>query len=131
MIKVSEAMAIALHAMIYISNRENEVISLKEIAEKFKISDNHLSKVLQRLVKSGLLTSIKGPKGGFSIVPEYKNMSFLEIYQIMEGKPQKHSCLFNNSQNDCQHCIMSNLVEKMNNEFVDYMKSHKISDFAI
>lgn len=131
MIKVSEAMAIALHAMIYISNRENEVISLKEIAEKFKISDNHLSKVLQRLVKSGLLTSIKGPKGGFSIVPEYKNMSFLEIYQIMEGKPQKHSCLFNTSQKDCQHCIMSNLVDKMNNEFIDYMKNHKISDFAI
>lgn len=131
MFKMSEAAAIALHAAIYIVNRENEVCSLKEIAEKFNISDNHLSKVLQRLVKLGILTSTKGPKGGFSIVPEYKNMTFLEIYEIIEGKIQKHNCIFTSNHSDCSKCIMSNLVERINNEFVDYMKSHKISDFVL
>ena len=38
MIKMSEAMAIALHSMIYIANRENELCTVKDIAEKFSIS---------------------------------------------------------------------------------------------
>lgn len=131
MFKISEATAIALHATIYIVNRENKICSLKEIAEKFNISDNHLSKVLQRLVKLGILNSTKGPKGGFSIVPEYKDMTFLEIYEIIEGKIQKHNCIFTSAHNDCSKCIMSDLVERINNEFVDYMKNHKISDFVL
>ena len=131
MIKMSEAMAIALHSMIYIANRENELCTVKDIAENFGISENHLSKVLQRLVKCGLLTSVKGPKGGFSILSGAKNTTFMEIYQLIEGKPQQHNCLFNASKNDCQKCIMSNLVDKLTSEFVDYMENNKISDFKL
>jgi Rrf2 family transcriptional regulator, nitric oxide-sensitive transcriptional repressor len=131
MFKFSEATAIAIHSMIYITNREGKIISLKEIAEKFKISDNHLSKVLQRLVKSGLITSTKGPNGGFSIVSEYKNTTFLEIYEIIEGKIKKHSCLFNSNPNSCQNCIMNDLIDKIDDEFIKYMKNHKISDFSL
>lgn len=131
MFKVSEATAIALHSMIYISNRENKAVSLKEIAEKFKISDNHLSKVLQRLVKEEFITSIKGPKGGFLIVPEKKEATFLEIYEAMEGKAKKHNCLFSSNQDDCQNCIMGNLVDKLNDEFLDHMKKTKISDYSL
>lgn len=131
MIRITEATAIALHAMIYITNREKDVISLKEIAERFEISENHLSKVLQRLVKAGLLVSVKGPKGGFSIVSKYKNITFMKVYEIIEGKLQKQKCLFNAKQTSCPKCIMNNLVEKINNEFINYMENHKISDFVI
>ncbi len=131
MFKVSEAMAIALHSVIYIGNRENQVTSLKEVAKKFKISEYHLSKVLQRLVKEGVLTSTKGPHGGFLIVPKYKNMTFLRIYEIMEGKFKKHNCLFNTNSGDCKNCIMGNLIDKMNDEFIDYLKNNKISDFKL
>ncbi len=131
MIKISEATAIALHSMIYIANRENHLCTVKEIADTFGISENHLSKVLQRLVKSGVLTSIKGPKGGFSIVPEYKNSTFMDIYEIIEGKIQKHNCLFNTSAHNCKKCIMSNLIDKMTDEFIAYMENNKISDFDL
>lgn len=131
MFKISEAMAIALHSVIYIANKDNKVTSLKEIAQKFKISEYHLSKVLQRLVKEGVITSIKGPHGGFLTVPEYKNMTFLEVYEIMEGKIKKHNCLFNSGTGDCKNCIMSNLIDKINEEFIDYLRNNKISDFKL
>lgn len=129
MFKISEATAIALHALIYIVNRENKMVSLKEISEKFKISDNHLSKILQRFVKLGVLTSVKGPKGGFSIVPEHKNLSFWEIFEIIEGHVQKNNCIFNAQHVNCTECIMSDLVCSLNGQFIEYMKKHKISDY--
>jgi Rrf2 family protein len=131
MFKVSEAMAIALHSMIYITNKGNKVTSLKEIAQKFKISEYHLSKVLQRLVKEGVIISNKGPHGGFLTLPEYKNMTFLEIYEIMEGKIKKHNCLFNSNTGDCTNCIMGNLIEKMNEEFINYLRNNKIFNFKL
>ncbi len=131
MIQISEAFAIALHSMIYLANKENEIVSLKEISEKFQISDNHLSKVLQRMVKAGYLTSVKGPKGGFKIVSSKKNASFMEIYEIIEGKTEPKSCLFSSKSKDCPNCVMGSLVHKINKEFKDYMYSHKISDMSL
>lgn len=131
MFKISESAAIALHSMIYIANRENEIIPLKEIAEKFNISEHHLSKVLQRLTKEGFIKSVKGPKGGFSIISEYKNISFLEVYEMMEGKIKRQTCLFNSNPNCCEKCIMNNLIDEMNEKLVDFMKNRKITDVLL
>src|SRR5574344_732206 len=79
MIQFSEATAIALHVMIYIANRKDTVNTLKDISEHFSISPNHLSKVLQRLVKAGYLTSTKGPKGGFQIIEGKETSTLLDI----------------------------------------------------
>ncbi|NCB49431.1 MAG: Rrf2 family transcriptional regulator [Alphaproteobacteria bacterium] len=131
MFKISESTAIALHSIIYIANREGKTIPLKEIETRFNISGNHLSKVLQRLKKEGFIKSVKGPKGGFSIVPKYKNLTFLDIYELMEGKIQQHACLFNSHPNNCQNCIMGNLIQDTNNNIINFMKNKKITDVSL
>lgn len=129
MFQISEATAIALHSMVYIS--QSEIRNLKEIASKFEISDNHLSKILQRLVKAGYLTSVKGPTGGFKIIKN-KKISFMEIYETIEGKNKLRSCLFSSKPNKkCSNCIMGNLINKINKEFSEYMIQHKVTDFKI
>lgn len=130
MLQISEATAIALHAAVYIA--KNDIVSLKEIANKFNISHNHLSKVLQRMVKAGYLISVKGPAGGFSISEEKKSLTFMEIYETIEGKNNIRSCLFlSNPKKDCSKCIMGNLINNINKEFLKYMNAHKITDFSI
>ena len=127
--KISEATAIALHAMIYICNKGKETSSVKEIAQKFNISDNHLSKVLQRLVKAGYLISSKGPKGGFVIAKGKESTSFLEIYELIEGKLENSNCLFISAPCQGKKCIMGGLISKINTEFKNYFTNNKISDF--
>ena len=128
MLRLSEGTAIALHSIVYINNASHPA-TVKEISTKFGISDNHLSKVLQRLVREGILVSEKGPKGGFSIKNEYKNMSLLDVYEIFEGKFKCHRCLFNDGDGVCEKCIMSDFVENMDKAFINYMSNKKISDF--
>lgn len=128
-IKLSEATAIALHSMIYICKKENETSSVKEIAQVFQISDNHLSKVLQRLVKAGYLISSKGPKGGFIVDEQHRNATFLEIYEIIEGKFSSSTCLFNRKPCQGEECILGSFVSKINQEFIEYFTKKRISDF--
>jgi len=128
-IKLSEATAIALHAMIYIAKKSPNSSRVSEIATEFSISENHLSKVLQRLVKAGYLISTKGPKGGFVITEEKNNTTFMDVYKVIEGDMPFTTCLFNKSACKPKPCIMGGLISKINNEFVDYFTNTKISDF--
>jgi DNA-binding IscR family transcriptional regulator len=60
-IKISEATTLALHTMFYLYLKKDQLVSTKEIAAMFGFSENHLAKVLQRLVKVGYVASIRGP----------------------------------------------------------------------
>ncbi len=131
MIELSEAAAIAIHAMIYIANRKNDTVSLKEISEHFDISPNHLSKVLQRLVKAGYLISVKGPKGGFQVINGKEEATLLDIYEAIEGKFIPKNCLFSSKKNNSCCCIMKPLLTSINNTFVDFMSSHKINNIKL
>lgn len=129
MFKISEAFAIALHSMVYLGGKHGECVPIQIISEKFSISQNHLSKVLQRLVKAGFLASIKGVNGGFTILPRKKNASFFEIYESIEGKQKFSNCIFQSKKMNCPKCIMGNFVCKANKDFMTYLKNTKISDF--
>ena len=58
-LKISEAAAIALHAMVVLAKNPDKLVSVKDISATLDISSNHLSKVMQRLNKAGLINSIK------------------------------------------------------------------------
>ena len=129
MIQISEASAIALHSVVYISIKD--FASLKDIAERFDVSSNHLSKVLQRLVKAGYLISVKGPKGGFQICSGKEEAALIDIYEVIEGKFIPKNCLFAFKKINSCCCIMKPLLTSINNTFVDFMSNHKINNVKL
>ncbi|MEX0648978.1 MAG: Rrf2 family transcriptional regulator [Balneolaceae bacterium] len=77
----------ALQAMFYIAlhSTDNENVELSEIAEKQNIPKHFLSKILQLLVKHKLLTSMKGPNGGFSLIKPPEQVTLIEIIEAIDG----------------------------------------------
>ena len=131
MINMSEAAVIALHSMVYIANRKNEIHSLKSVSAFFEISPNHLSKVLQRLVKAGYLISVKGPQGGFKLHEGKENSTLLEIYEVIEGKYTPAKCLFICPILPEHQCMMEPLVKDMDEIFRKFMTGNTISTLKI
>jgi len=84
-VSLSEAASIALHGIILIARSENNLNVIK-IAEETGNSKHHVAKVMQRLVKDGYIESQRGPSGGFVLKKDPKDISFLEIYETIEGK---------------------------------------------
>ncbi len=91
--KISEAASIGLHAMIHLASHPDEKITTKQIAERFRISEHHLAKVMQKLVKAELVESSRGPGGGFRIFPGKRRISLLQIYEAIEGRIKPRACL--------------------------------------
>ncbi|MCK4620269.1 MAG: Rrf2 family transcriptional regulator, partial [Desulfobacterales bacterium] len=63
-IKISEAASMAIHAMVFLASESGRIVPSREIATTLRSSEAHLSKVMQRLAKAGLVSSTRGPKGG-------------------------------------------------------------------
>lgn len=129
-LKISDAASIALHAMTYIAFHSNEPVCTKDIAANFGVSINHLSKVLQRLVKAGLLTSIKGPLGGFELTKKCEDITFLEIYEAIDGKLNTGCCLFGKDLCNCETCIMGDFLNKTNKSVREFFGNKRLSDFC-
>ena len=124
-----DAASIALHTMVYLGKHKGKIVSTNKIADKLKISENHLSKVLQRLTKIGMVTPTRGPKGGYSLAKDPKKISFLEIYEAIEGKFIPANCLLNVQICNGKNCILGNLLQKINKQVMDYLKKTKLSRF--
>ncbi len=128
-LKISEAASLALHAMIILAKRRDELISVKFIADEFDVSANHLSKVMQRLVKSDLVHSIKGNRGGFKLAHNPEHITFLEIYEAIDGKFRPSGCLLSRKPCESTKCIMGDLIKSVNTQVEEYFKNKKLSEF--
>lgn len=129
-LRISEAASIALHAMLILASKGDKLLSVKDIAGKLDISENHLSKVLQRLAKAGLVISIKGNKGGFRLAKSADAINFLEIYEAIDGKFKPSGCLLNRPS--CQQaCIMGGLMNSINKQVEDYFLKTTLIEFIL
>ncbi len=67
--------------------------SLGELAQSAEVSPAFLSKVLQRLVRAGLVTSRRGKRGGFELLEPARSASLIDILAALDGVPELNSCL--------------------------------------
>jgi len=127
-VSLSEAASIALHGIILIARSENNLNVIK-IAEETGNSKHHVAKVMQRLVKDGYIESQRGPSGGFVLKKNPKDISFLEIYETIEGKIEVQDCPMNKKVCPFERCLMNNLTNKLTIEFKEYLAKQIIQDY--
>ena len=84
----------AIKAVIYLASKfeSGENAGIKEIAEFIDASEHTIGKLLQTLVKQGVVNSIKGPSGGFYISKEQKKQPIINIVEAIDGKQLFKEC---------------------------------------
>ena len=119
-VAVSEAVSLAFHGMGLLASGER--MSAKEMAEAVNVSEAHLAKVFQRLVREGLVTSTRGPKGGFELAKSPDEITLFDIYVVIEGAPKVDYCLLHKERCPFGRCIFGSLLGSLTRVFVDYLK---------
>jgi Rrf2 family iron-sulfur cluster assembly transcriptional regulator len=76
----------ALQAVLYIALKQpGEMTSIKEMTERLDIPYHFLGKILQDLTRKGLLISLKGPTGGFSLGMPAREITLFRIIEAIDG----------------------------------------------
>lgn len=90
----SKSCEYALQSILFIAlhSKGGTSIGLKEISESQNIPLHFLSKILQQLVKQGILKSTKGPNGGFSLNVSPKKIRLIRIVEVIDGLNMFDNC---------------------------------------
>jgi len=130
LIRMSEAASLALHAMVLMASTQRQPLSTHEAAARLKVSEAHLSKVMQRLAKGGLVRSVRGPRGGFVVGRRPDDISLLDVYESIEGKCEASRCLFDVPACDGKKCILGGIMEKVDGQLRRYLAGARLAALA-
>ena len=127
-VSLSEAASIAIHGTILIAR---SVVSLNvvNIADATGTSKHHVAKIMQRLVKESFISSQRGPSGGFMLNVAPENLTFLQIYEAIEGKIEVTKCPMEKKVCPFDKCIMNNITNRLTLEFRDYLGKQRVVDY--
>ena len=127
-LSLSEAASIAVHGMILVA-RSDKLVNVNQIAELTSSSRHHVAKVFQRLVKENFITSNRGPSGGFSLKVKASEVSFLDIYEAIEGKIEITKCPLDKPICPFNKCIFKNVIKDLTLEFRKYMEEQTLDKY--
>jgi Rrf2 family protein len=83
--KLTRASSYALHAVTYMAQQKTDrPVASHKIAQERGIPERFLLKVLKPLVSARVLTSVKGPNGGYKLARPATDISMLEIVEAVE-----------------------------------------------
>lgn len=124
---ISEAASLALHATTYLAGCSGRSVTSREIARTLKVSHAHLSKVLQRLQRAGIVNSSRGPQGGFSLARSADRVTLLQVYEAIEGRLRLDRCLFDRPVCNGENCLLGSLLVKFNQEIKEHLQNTRLS----
>ena len=93
MLRLSKKADYALIAMKHLTDHSDQgAASAREIAEQYDIPIELMAKVLQRLVRGGLLASHHGTRGGYQLARGATQISVADVIQAIEGPVSVTAC---------------------------------------
>src|SRR5690349_20470299 len=107
--------------------------SAKEIAERYRIPLPLLSKVLQTLVRAGLLVSEQGASGGYKLARDPHEISALEVIRTIDGPIILTHCFTEHDEHECSQselCPVREPLRKVHEGILRLLSSISISDLS-
>lgn len=121
----------SLRTLIYLAVQKKELSTIKEIAESYQISKNHLMKVVQDLNRRKYIKAIRGKNGGIKLNNRLEDINIGKLVRELEQDSTLVECFGDNNQ--CvitPACQLKNfLAEAMENFFVT-LEQYSLADLV-
>ncbi|UII76299.1 Rrf2 family transcriptional regulator [Flagellimonas sp. HMM57] len=121
----------ALKAVLYlaVNSSEKKKILAKDISNPTNIPKAYLSKLLQELSRHQIVSSVRGPGGGFYMTPENIKVPLIEIVKVIDGDSRLNSCMLSLSECDEERpCPIHHLIGNAKTNFVKNLEQHRLKD---
>jgi len=123
------AIQAVLHIACAASNKKK--IGSKEIANVLNIPAPFLAKTLQELSKNRIISSIKGPNGGFYLTKSNQEKSIFDIINCIDGEHKFEECFLGYSKcSDDNPCVVHDLYTTYEKSLLLTLKNKTIIEMA-
>ena len=109
-------------------------VQVKDIARRQQISPRYLEQIFQKLRNAGIITSKRGPQGGYSLAKNPQNIKVGEIIRVTEGGLEPVFCVHpEKSGKHCDRiaeCVTRLIWKEAGEKLEDFFDSVTIGDLC-
>lgn len=130
---ISKSCQYALRAVVFLASEagDNIKLNVKQIAKEIDAPEAFTAKILQVLNRHNIITSLKGPYGGFFIEEHQLDAPILNIVQAIDGLQVFTSCGLGLKQCSAKHpCPFHNEYEVLRNKMRETFEKTTIKKLA-
>ncbi|MGM0596306.1 MAG: RrF2 family transcriptional regulator [Myxococcota bacterium] len=130
LLNFSERTTLIIHALGYIASKQGKPVASREISARLQVSPTYLAKVLQMLVKKGLLKSTRGAHGGFTLLKEPEEIMLLDLLVMSEGELPVQFCLLGKPLCAPEQCVFSEINREITRIIRTQLKGVDLTEIA-
>ena len=115
--------------MMYLALDPNSLSTISQIADRYRISRNHLVKVVHELVQLGYVTSVQGRGGGIRLSRDPDSISVGDVVRDMEMTLDIVDC----EGYDCplaSKCRLKTVLDQAVDAFFSVLDEYAVSDLV-
>jgi Rrf2 family iron-sulfur cluster assembly transcriptional regulator len=130
---LSRASKYAILSTLFLAENASEEnkISVKVIAATIDVPSPFLAKLFQQLVRGKIISSTKGPNGGFYLNKKNQKKSVLDIIENIDGLNRLNECFLGLSDCDGSNpCPVHFIVEPFKNSILGKFRDKNIMEFS-
>lgn len=129
---ITRATEYAIRAILYMSRQPSgEIVYKRDICKAQEITPAFLTKILQPLIKEGIVGSQRGVGGGFYLARKPEEITLLDIIKAQEGPVFLNQCLV--KEGNCNReffCPVHGAWRKIRQEFMNMLESYDFASLA-
>jgi len=128
--RLSRASIYAVHGLTFLAGQTaQKFVPLSRIRDQVGLPEKHLAKIFQTLVRSGLLKSLRGVNGGFTLARPAETITALEIIRIIDGHLPRSDCPVHPSTQDGGTCCsVSRLMFESRRRMAEVLSAATLAD---
>jgi Rrf2 family iron-sulfur cluster assembly transcriptional regulator len=113
------------------TRRDDRPIQIEQIAASTGISHHYLAKVVQSLVKAGILNSTRGRGGGIQFTCSPSQLSIIKVVKAIDGQHALQDCTFGLGNCDgIQNCPTHPIWDPIRKQIIAFLRDTTIADLA-
>src|SRR5690554_6297552 len=129
----SKACEYGIRAVIYIwsQNNKGKKLGIKDISKEIDGPEFFTAKILQSLARQGIISSAKGPNGGFYIEKEQENLTLIDLVIAIDGDQIFTGCGLGLKQcSEESPCPIHHDFKSIRDQLGQMLRNKKIADLA-
>lgn len=130
---ISNACKYGIRALVFVASKsvQNRKLGITEIASAVDAPAAFTAKILQNLSKRGIISSLKGPYGGFYMTPAQIDQPVLNIVEAIDGMHLFRDCALGLNQcSELHPCPMHHTYKQIREQLLDVFRSTSIAELA-
>ncbi len=127
---LSRSIGYGLIAVAYMAKQNDTWIQGEIISKEYDIPIEYLLKIMNQLVRAGILRSKRGPSGGYSLAKPVKDLNMLEVIEAVDGPFHRSFELASQAKKSRFSARMDQVCAKASEQAIAILKKAKFSDLV-